>query len=101
MNIIEFKRFANENFLLEARASKMTDTARKKPEILAKDLFLGIVYSVVFFKKSLLQLEHTLRKAAVKKLFGSKRKMVSSDCTYWRVLPHFVIEDMVKKSVFN
>ena len=64
MNINKFKSSANENFLLDARDSRMTDTARKNPEILAKDLFLGIVYSVVFFKRSLLQLEHTLRKSA-------------------------------------
>ncbi len=92
MKITEFYRFANENFLLEARASRMTDSARNTPIISARELFLGMVYSVVFLRRSLLQTEHMLRKPAVKNFFRCTRRIIASDCTYWRVLPHFSLE---------
>lgn len=60
---------------------------RKKPQIPIGTLFLFVVLGLVLRKKSFHQMDLWARTEAAKRFLGSRRGMVASDATLWRVLP--------------
>lgn len=86
LNLSDFSRFCNSEFHLPLRAQELFEP-RKEPDIPISQLFRLIVGGLALRKKSFHQIDLFARTDGAKKWLGSKRPMVASDATFWRVLP--------------
>lgn len=86
INLPDFVRGCNQNFRLGWKLSKVAEP-RKEPQV---PLWMGLgwlVYAAAMGLKSLLQMDQIARTPQARQFCRSKRRMVASDCWYWRVLP--------------
>ncbi len=91
MNLAHFLEFGKQKFHLLAMAQKCPDS-RKKPEIPIATIFLLVVLGLAMRRRNFHQMDQWARMGGVKRLLGSRRFMVASDATLWRVLPGVNVE---------
>jgi len=86
ISLSDFAHKSNKNFRLGTKLSKVPEP-RKEPQV---PLWMGLgwlIYGAAMGMKSLLQMDQMARTGEARKFCQSKRRMVTSDCWYWRVLP--------------
>lgn len=86
LTLADFSKFCNERFHLRAKAMRLREF-RKKPQIPMATIYLLMVGSLALRKQSFHQIDLFARQEGVRGWMGSRRPMVASDCTLWRVLP--------------
>lgn len=86
MNLTDFTRFCTDKFDLRQKARDLFEP-RKRPEIPISQIFLLVVGALALRKQSFHQIDLFARNKGAKKWLGSRRPMVASDATLWRVLP--------------
>lgn len=86
MNLTDFTRFCTDKFDLRNKAQDLFEP-RKRPEIPISQIFLLVVGALALRKQSFHQIDLFARNKGAKKWLGSRRPMVASDATLWRVLP--------------
>jgi hypothetical protein len=86
MNLSDFTRFCTDKFDLRKKARDLSEP-RKRPEIPISQIFLLVVGALALRKQSFHQIDLFARNKGAKKWLGSRRPMVASDATLWRVLP--------------
>jgi len=85
VNIVQFEKYCNEKFALQARERKIRDQ-RKRPEIPTGTVVKSIREMAVLGQTSLLGFDQYARSPEALKWHASKRKMVVSDTSVPRVL---------------
>lgn len=93
MNIVAFRQYREENFQTKGWGGMIHDK-RKRPQILAHQIFECISEAPVFGETSLLEMDAFLRSPKAIKYYGSSRSMVASNTTLERVT-----KGMVRSSV--
>ena len=86
INLSDFTRFCTDKFDVRLKAQSLFEP-RKRPEIPISRLFLLVVGARALRKQSFHQIDLFARNPGAKKWLGSRRSMVASDATLWRVLP--------------
>jgi hypothetical protein len=86
ITLSDFTRFCTDQFDLKQSARGLTEP-RSKPQIPISQLFLLVVGALALRKQSFHQMDLFARHKGAKKWLGSRRPMVASDATLWRVLP--------------
>jgi hypothetical protein len=86
MNLPDFARYCTDKFDLQVQAQSLFDP-RKRPEIPIAQIFKLVVGGMALQKQSFHQLDLFAREKGAKQWLGSRRPMVASDATLWRVLP--------------
>ena len=86
INLSDFTRFCTDKFDLRRKAQSLFEP-RKRPEIPISRIFLLMVGALALRKQSFHQIDLFARHQGAKKWLGTKRPMVASDATLWRVLP--------------
>jgi hypothetical protein len=86
LNLAHFSRYCNDTFHLQAKARRLKEF-RKEPQIPMATVFLLMVGGLALGKRSFHQIDLFARQLQAREWLGSKRAMVASDCTLWRVLP--------------
>jgi hypothetical protein len=87
MNLSNFTRFCTDKFDLRRKAQSLFEP-RKRPQIPISRIFLLVVGALALRKQSFHQIDLFSRNKGAKKWLGTRRPMVASDATLWRVLPH-------------
>lgn len=87
MNLSDFTRFCTDKFDLHRKAQSLFEP-RKRPQIPISRIFLLVVGALALRKQSFHQIDLFSRNKGAKNWLGSRRPMVASDATLWRVLPH-------------
>ena len=87
INLSDFTRFCTDKFDLRLKAQSLFEP-RKRPEIPISQIFLLMVGALALRKQSFHQIDLFARSKGAKKWLGTRRPMVASDATLWRVLPH-------------
>lgn len=86
INLSDFTRFCTDKFDLRLKAQSLFEP-RKRPEIPISRIFLLVVGALALRKQSFHQIDLFARNKGAKKWLGTRRSMVASDATLWRVLP--------------
>ncbi len=86
MKLPDFARFCTHEFDLPRKARSLIEP-RKRPEIPLSRIFMLLVGGLALQKKSFHQIDLFSRTSEAKRWLGSRRRMVASDATLWRVLP--------------
>ena len=86
MKLPDFARFCTDQFDLPRKAQSLFEP-RKRPEIPVSRIFMLLVGGLAIQKKSFHQIDLFSRTTEAKRWLGSRRRMVVSDATLWRVLP--------------
>jgi len=86
INLSDFTRFCTDKFDLRLKAQNLFEP-RKRPEIPISRIFLLVVGALALRKQSFHQIDLFARNQGAKKWLGTRRSMVASDATLWRVLP--------------
>jgi len=100
INLSDFTRFCTDKFDLRRKAQSLFEP-RKRPEIPISRIFLLMVGALALRKQSFHQIDLFARHQGAKKWLGTKRPMVASDATLWRVLPQMngmEIRDLVHQA---
>ncbi len=86
MKLPDFARYCTDEFDLPCKAQSLFEP-RKDPEIPIARIFMLLVGGLALRKKSFHQIDLFARTNEAKRWLGSRRRMVASDATLWRVLP--------------
>jgi hypothetical protein len=86
INLSEFTDFCTDKFDLRLKAQSLFEP-RKRPEIPISRIFLLVVGALALRKQSFHQIDLFARNKGAKQWLGTRRSMVASDATLWRVLP--------------
>lgn len=86
INLSDFTRFCTDKFDLRLKAQSLFEP-RRRPHIPISRIFLLIVGALALRKQSFHQIDLFSRHQGVRKWLGTRRPMVASDATLWRVLP--------------
>lgn len=86
INLTDFTRFCTDKFDLRLKAQNLFEP-RKRPEIPISRIFLLVVGALALRKQSFHQIDLFARNKGAKQWLGTRRSMVASDATLWRVLP--------------
>jgi hypothetical protein len=86
INLSDFTRFCSDKFDLRTKAQSLFEP-RKRPEIPISRIFLLVVGALALRKQSFHQIDLFARNKGAKQWLGTRRSMVASDATLWRVLP--------------
>lgn len=86
MKLPDFTRYCTDEFDLRSKAQNLFEP-RKRPEIPISQIFMLLVGGLALQKKSFHQIDLFSRTDEAKRWLGTRRPMVASDATLWRVLP--------------
>lgn len=86
MKLPDFTRYCTDKFDLRTRAQNLFEP-RKRPEIPISQIFMLLVGGLALQKKSFHQIDLFSRTDEARRWLGTRRPMVASDATLWRVLP--------------
>ncbi len=86
MKLPDFARYCTDEFELFRKAQSLFEP-RKNPQIPISRIFLLLVGGLALQKQSFHQIDLFGRTQEAKRWLGSRRPMVASDATLWRVLP--------------
>lgn len=86
MKLPDFARYCTDEFDLFRKAQSLLEP-RQKPQIPISRIFLLLVGGLALQKQSFHQIDLFGRTQEAKRWLGSRRSMVASDATLWRVLP--------------
>ena len=86
MKLPDFARYCTDEFDLPRKAQSLFEP-RQEPQIPISRIFLLLLGGLALQKQSFHQIDMFGRTQEAKRWLGSRRPMVASDATLWRVLP--------------